>query len=384
MGTPNVMKAAEGFDIYPDGLMVQDWPWTTQSAGTNTPQIVSGAGVFGGKSLAFNRGTAFSQGIAYRFPSTAQWMRNSASPSGKAVFGFNTWFRQDTLPANTTVNSIITWGASANLGVVLPLLGISNTVANGLQLAFPSTVASIATSPYQMAISLNVWYWLSLRFIVYPNAQCFASYTVNGIPIQENVPITFASDPMSTNVVNQIYFNGGTPSGNYSLDDMVIQASSGADADWPAGSTSGTPNNPTMASITNLTPRRIYPIPVTANGSVNQWTPDDPLLQNWQAATQTGHSVEALDADQTDLYKGTVGASDNITDCIGIVARASTNKYLNVEPATKDNAGATQVNNPGVVSKGTAKFLTVMEQTQANQVWTKALIEGAEFGQHSL
>lgn len=384
MGTPNVMKAAEGFDIYPDGLLVQDWPWTVLPAGTNTPQIVAGAGVFGGKSLAFNRGTTFGEACRYRFPSTAQWMRNSASASGKAVFGFNAWFRQETLPTNTTVNALASWGTTANSAQLLPLLGISNTVANGLQLAFPSTVAAIGTSPYQMAVSLNVWYWLSLRFIVYPNAQCFASYTVNGIPIQENVPITFGSDPVSTNVVNQIVFNGGGVAGTYSLDDMVIQESSGADTDWPAGFTTGTPNSPTMTSITNLSPRRIYPIPVTGNGSVNQWTPDDELLQNWQAATQTGHSVEALDADLTDLYKATVGAGDTITDCIGVIARASTNKYLNVEPSTKDTSAGPQVNNPGVVSKGTAKFVAVMEQTQADQPWTEALIEGAEFGQHSL
>lgn len=383
MGTPNVMKAAEGYDIYPDGVMVTDWPWTAVGT-TTTPQIVSGAGVFGGKALSFNRGAAFTEGLRLRFPSTGMWIRNNATPAGKSVFGFNTWFRQDTLPTNTVVNPLMYWGTSASAGQALPLLGISNTVANGLQLAFPSTVANITTSPYQMAISLNVWYWLSLRFVVYPNAQCFASYTVNGIPIQENVPITFASDPMSTNVINQIVFNGGGVAGFYSLDDTVIQASSGADADWPAGFTSGAPNNPTINSITNLSPRRIYPIPITANGSASQWTPDDPLLQNWEAATQQGHSVEALDADLTDLYKATVNSGDVITDCIGIVARASTNKYLNVEPATKDSSTDPQVNNPGVVSKGTAKFVSVMEQTQGNQPWTTALIQGAEFGQHSL
>ncbi len=383
MGTPNVMKAAEGFDIYPDGLIVQDWPWSVLPAGTNTPQIVSGAGVFGGKSLAFNRGTTLGEACRYRFPSTAQWMRNSAAATGKAVFGFNVWFRQDTLPTNTAVNTLLSWATTASTQSI-PFLGISNTVAGGLQLAFPSAVGNVTTSPYQMAISLNVWYWLSLRFIVFPNAQCFASYTVNGIPIQDNVPLTFTSDPLSANVANQILFSGGGVAGTYSLDDMVIQSSSGADADWPAGFTEGVPNSPNMTSISNLTPRRIYPIPITANGSSTQWTPDDELLQNWQAATQEGHSVEALDADLTDLYKATANPGDNITDCIGVVARASTNKYLNVEPAMKDTAASAQVNNPGVVSKGTARFISLMERTQGDQQWTKALIEGAEFGQHSL
>lgn len=384
MSTPNVLKAGEGFDIYADGVMAQDWPWTVSGGGLTTPQIVSGAGPFSTKALSYNRGTTYGEALRYRFPSTGMWNRNNATTAGKSVFGANFWYRCEAAPTTTTTTPIAAWGTTAASAQTIPLLGISKTVAGGTQLAFPSTVASIATSPYLFPINVNVWYWLSIRFIVYPNAQCFASYTVSGVPLQENVPITFGSDPMGTNLCNQIVTYGGGVLGTWSMDDMIIQASSGADADWPAGFTTSVPNNPVMSNIVNITPRRIYSIPITANGSSSQWTPDDSGLQNWQAATQTGHNVEALDADLTDLYKGTVNSGDTITDCIGVVARASTNKYLNVEPSTKDTSASAQVNNPGVVSKGTSRFISLMEQTQGNQPWTQALIEGAEFGQHSL
>lgn len=384
MSTPNVLKASEGFDIYPDGVMIQDWPWTVSGGGATTPTVASGAGVFGGKALSFNRGTTYAEALRYRFPSTGMLIRNNATNAGKSVWGYNIWYRCDTIPTNTVVNTITSLGTSANAAQLMPILGLSNTVANGLQLAFPSTVANLTTSPYQMAIQTGVWYWISIRFVVFPNAQLFASYTVNGIPIQDNVPITFGSDPFSTNIVDQIVMFGGGVLGTYSEDDFVMQTSSGADADWPPGNTAGTANNPTINSVTNLTPRRIYAIPITANGSITEWTPSDPLLENWEAATQTGESVEALDADQTDLYKGTVPGGATITDCIGVVARASTNKYLSVQPSMKETAAGAVVNNPGVVSKGTARFISVQEQTPSNTVWTPTLINDAEFGQTSL
>lgn len=384
MSTPNVLKAAEGLDIYPDGVIAQDWPWTVSGGGLTTPQIVSGAGPFGTKVLSFNRGTTYAEGLRYRFPSTGMWTRNNATTAGKSVFGFNMWYRCDTVPTTTTTTPIVAWGTTAASAQTIPLLGISQTSGGGTQLAFPSTVASIATSPYLFPINTGVWYWVSIRFIVYPNAQCFASYTVSGVPLQDNVPITFGSDPMGTNICNQIVGYGGGVLGTWSMDDMLIQASSGADADWPPGFTTGVPNNPVMASITNITPRQISLGTISGDGSFSQWTPDTIGLPNWQAATQPGHNVEALDANLTDTYKATVSSSVTLTDCIGVVVRATTNKYLNVEPATKDSSASAQVNNPGVVSKGTSRFISLMERNQADQVWTKTTIEAAEFGQHSI
>ena len=383
MATPNFIAAAEGFDIYTDGVIAQDWPWFTGTA-ANTGQITSGTGTFTGKSLTMNRGaTALTLGQTYQFPNGGTFQRNNTATNGKSLYGINFWIRIDAVQATLAGSNLLYLTSSANTAQVLPLLGILNNTTNGLNLLFPSTVASIATTPYMMAIQTGVWYWISIRFAVYPNAQLRATYVVNGIPIQENVALAFATDPISTNVCNRLAFMGGTTNVTYSMDDLVIQAVNGSMSTWPSGFTTGTPNDPAINDLPLLSPRRIYAIPANANGSVTEWTPTNGL-PNWQAATQAGESVEALDAELTDLYKFDVPPTATLTDVVGVVARASTNKYLSVTPTMKQTAASAQVDSPGVVTKNTSRFISVQEQTPDNQAWTTALIEGAEFGQKSL
>jgi hypothetical protein len=382
------MAAAEGFDKYSTGIVGANFPWFP-GVTANTAQITAGTGAFPtgtpNNALSMNRGaTALTQGLTYQFPSNATFQRNNTATNGKALFAFNSWVRVDSAATTIAASNLLTLTTSTNTALAVPLLGISNDTTNGLNLLMPSTVAGISTSPYRIAIATAVYHWMTVKFAVYPNAQMKASYYIDTIPIQENVSITFGSDPLSTNIMNRLGIWSGTTACSWSLDDMVIQCVDGSDPTWPSGFTGGVPNDPNLTDLPTLTPRRIPKLTATADGSLTQWTSDDGTTPNWEAATTSGHFVQAADSGLTDLYKFEVPAGIVVSDCTGIIVSANTNKYLSVEPATKDNSGASLVNNPGLVSKGVSSFQTVLEQTQANQTWTTALIEGAEFGQTSL
>ncbi len=384
MATPNILKAAEGFDIYQTGPLVTNYPWKVITS-ANVPQIATGAGVFGGSALVFNQGSANGQAIAYQFPSSGQFMRNSAANTGVFMYGVNLWFQCTVAPTTTTALPIVQWSTMSATTSVIPAIGIMNPTSGGLQLALASTVAGIATSPYTVPISTGTWYWISAVFVGYPNAQLYASYTVNSVPVQQNISLTFGSDPLSTNICNSlVFYGGGTSLGQYKIDDLVIQASSGADTDWPPGNGgTSTPTVPNIANFPIISPRQIFAVPYTANGSITQWSTSDGVTPNYEAVQTSGEYVQATASGQTDLYKISAD-SIPLTDCIGIVQRANSNKYLSIGPSMKTTSGSSVIQNPGVVAKGVSSFITVQEQNVGNATWDAAGLDAAEFGQTAL
>jgi hypothetical protein len=390
MATPNIIKNGVGFDTigYPSGTLATNWPWRIITS-ASAPSIVTGAGAFSGNALAFNAGSTPAQAAAYFFPSTGQFMRNSTANTGVYMYGMNFWLNCTVAPTSTTALPLVQWSTQASLTSVIPCLGIMNPTSGGLQIAFPSTVASIATSPYTLPISTGTYYWVSCAFVGYPNGQLFATYTVNGITLQSNVAITYGSDPISTNICNAaVFYGGGTTMGQYEIDDLVIQASSGADSDWiPGGGGTSTPTSPTMAQFPIMSPRRIYNLPLTSNGSVTQFTTmDGGTTPNWQAASEGGSAyTQATATGQTDLYKTSAASGiSNLTNVIGLVVSSNTNRYLSVEPTERDSSTGTIVQNPGIVSKGVSSFISVQEQNQSGAVWSATTIGNAEFGATSI
>lgn len=373
--------AQEGFDIYDDGPIKTEYPW--RRGGTNNiPTITSGMGAFEStKGLTFNTGTGHTVGAYYTIPNLGTYGgTNGSAASDKHLFGLNFWIR-----INSVLPSLSNTAILGRNNTRFQYLGISNNASEGLSLLFPTTMnttSGVTSAPLKMSIELNQYYWVSLRFS-FNNGEFRGSYAVNGIVVFDDVVIT----PNSSNyaVTQELCMYGNNAQFNYSLDDLVIQSSNGSLMDWPAGFIAGVPNKAQLSDLNLVSPRRIFLANAISNGSVNEWESSNPELQNFEAVTSEDAFVEALNSDQTDLYKFQVDNNGvTVNDVLAVTARFNSNKYRNVEPSVRGSVESPIIHNPGVSTKGAKLNISVQETAPDGTKWTVEKIEQTEFGQHSL
>lgn len=383
MAAPNHIVAFEGLNGYQDGTVIADYPWYPNGTSLTIGRIASDLGAFpSGKGLCMDQGTNWNLSHTYHFPNGGTFVRNNTNADGKGLFGFNGWVRILSAASAISPTNLITFTTNSSPTQAMPIVGLSNTSGDGLNLLFP-TSTSISSNPHRLPIQIGVYYWLSVRFALYPNSQLRASYFINDIPIQENVVCSFTADPIGTTTCNRVGFFGGNNICSYVVDDFVIQATNGGLPSWPAGFVGVTPNNPTVDHLPRITARRINDVQIVSNGSVNEWTPSDPLLQNWEAAASKTEHVESTAAGQIDLYKFNVPTGPTTEDILAIKVKTKTDKYFSVEPVMKEAAGTAA--KTGIVEKGPSAISMILEQPPSGNVaWTPGSINSSEFGNKSL
>lgn len=371
----NYTIAAEGFDIYPTGNIVANYPWFVPNA-AYVGQISSGTGSFSGNSARFNQAstTTVTVGTEYEFLSQAQQRLTLVTPGSLAIVSFNGWVRVDTAPANGTFN-LLSLGTSANSTQHIMLMGLSSSTAAGNNLMFARNIITPTTNPYLFSITLGQYYWVQVTLAWLGTGEMYATYSIDGGALATDARLTWTSDAFSSGyIINRLKFWAST-SFSWQLDDMVLQTVSNADSNWPIGLTA-----PRPSSITSLGPRRIYTASAISNGSTNQWTPS--AGANYQAATDpTGATFVTANAfNQVDLYKWSLG-TDSPFDISSVVYRGSSVKYRNIKTAFKTPSNPVVVPG-GIVAAGANKYVGVIE-TDGTSAWTKTSIEAAEFGQSS-
>ncbi len=281
---------------------------------------------------------------------------------------------------NTGSGTLLGLGTAGVPGSVYPLLNISNTTAGGVNLQFVTNINSPTSAPYNFNIQLNTYYWVQLQFAYHsPSSTATAAvlqatYTINGTTLQTDIPVTWSADVFSgTQVANRLKFYCSNFI-QYFVDDLMIQAASGADANWPLAA--GT--YPTPETAPAISARRLYALTATANGSLTQMTPSG-SEPNWQSATDpTGANyVTATATGQTDTYKWTAPA---MSDIRAVTIRGNSNRYQNLNGTfkTSSTSGVTQM----TTSNGPSRYIGVAE-TDGTNPWTTASINAAEFGQTS-
>jgi hypothetical protein len=376
--TPQYIRAAEGYDIYPSGTLAANHPWYILNSSL-AGQINLGAGAFGSAALTFPTSTAGStltSGFEYQFPSTMQMIRGNTGSGGKGAFAFNFWLNVGTM--NPGSGPLLALGTAGVPGSFYPLLYISNTASGGTNLQFLSSVTNPTNAPYNFNIQLNTYYWIQLQFAYYSpdataaNSVLQATYSINGTVLQQDIQVSWTSDVFALNQpANRLKFYASNFI-SYFLDDLVIQNVSNADSDWPLSGTT----NPTPELLPTMTARRIYAIPATANGSTIEWTPsgNEP---NWKSATdQTGANYVIADqSGQTDTYKWNAPAANDIR---AVTIRGNSGRYQNVVGSFKTGSAAPIVNM--TTSSGPSRYISISENDGTNP-WTTATINAAEFGQ---
>jgi hypothetical protein len=362
---PQFLAAAEGFDKYTTGALGSNWPWaTTNTAYQGT--VTASAGAFTGNALAFPTAAANTSGMTYQFPSTMQFMRSLAAVGGSGAFGVSGWVSLGASAAQGT-NTLLGLG-SANAGAaVFALLGQTYSSGGGLALVFPSTTVNLTTAPYSFAVTPNTYYWVGLYFAYKPTGALTATYCVNGVPIFTDVTVAFASDIFTAgNIANQLKLYAG-PVGTWTLDDLIVQNVSSADALWPGTATPET--------IPQFSPRHITMATITGNGTLNQWVASG-SEPNYQSVTDpTGaNSVTANAVSLTDRYKWSTSA----VDIKGVVYRGASTRYANISPVQLVGSTQTVMN----TNTGASEYIGVSENDGTN-LWTAASIAAGEFGQTS-
>lgn len=380
MAVPQFIAAVEGFDIYGSGTLAANYPWFATNAALQG-QINASAGAFAGGALTFptsGAGATLASGFEYQFPSTLSMIRGNTASGGKGVFAVSGWLNINTM--NVGSGTLLGLGVAGVPGVVYPLLNISNTTAGGANLQFVTNINSPTSAPYNFNIQLNTYYWIQLQFAYYsPSATASAavltaSYTINGTAVQTDIPVTWAADQFTTGqLANRLKFYCSNFI-SYFWDDLVVQAVSNADANWPLAA--GV--NPTPESIPAMPARRVFLGTANANGSLTQMTPSG-AEPNWQSATDpTGTNfVTATATGQTDTYKFSAPA---IADIRGAVLKGSSNRFSNLTGSFKTSAGSALVQ--ASTSFGPSRYISIAETDGAN-AWTSASIVAGEFGQTS-
>jgi hypothetical protein len=381
MAVPQFIAAQEGFDIYGSGNIPANYPWFVTDA-TKQGQINASAGAFGGCALTFpssGAGSSLASGFEYQFPSTMSMIRGNTANGGKGAFAINGWLNISTMSAGS--GTLLSLGTAGVPGSFYPLLNISNTSAGGTNLQFITNINSPTSAPYNFNIQLNTYYWVQMQFAYYsPSstasaAVLTASYTINGAPLLTDTVLTWSADAFSgSQLANRLKFYASNFI-SYLWDDIVIQAVSNNDTNWPLGA--GV--NPTPETVPAISARRIYALTATGNGSLTQMAVSggEP---NWQAATDpTGSTnyVTATDVGQTDLYKWNAPA---MSDIRAVSIRGNSNRYQNLNGSFKTSAGGTLTQMP--TNNGASRYIGIAE-TDGTNAWTTASINAAEFGQTS-
>jgi hypothetical protein len=367
--TPEFVAHAEGLDIYSVGAIGNAFPWFETNS-TYQGQIVAGAGAFGGNALSFAASGANASGQELQFPSTMQLMRSLATAGGSGAFGVSAWIEIGNPVVTGNIDTLLALGTSQASGEVFPILGLTNSGTAGLNLVLPSTMASLSTSPHLLALTPNNYLWVGIYFSYKPTGVLTATLCLAGSAIFEDVTVTFATDVFTAGqIVNRLKFYSATTA-SWTIDDIIIQAVSSADAIWPA------PTTLAPELIPQFSPREISLATATGNGPVDQMTPSG-SESNYQSATDpTGaNSVIATAINQTDLYT----FSTQATDIKGVVYRGASPKYNNLSAV--QYVGSTQTT-MGVTSSGPNEFIGVSENDGTNP-WTAASFAAAAFGQTS-
>jgi hypothetical protein len=380
MAVAQFIAAQEGFDIYGSGNIVANYPWFVTDT-TKQGQINASAGAFGTGALTFpttGAGSTLSAGFEYQFPSTMSMIRGNTAAGGKGAFAINGWLNINTMSIGS--GTLLGLGTAGIPGAFYPLLNISNSSSAGVNLQFITNINSPTSAPYNFNIQLNTYYWIQMQFSYYsPSSTASASvlqatYTINGTTVQMDIPVTWSADSFSgAQIANRLKFHCSNFI-SYFWDDIVIQAVSNADANWPLGA--GV--NPTPEVLPAITPRRIYALAATANGSVIQMTPSG-VQPNWQSATDaTGANfVTATAVGQTDTYKWNAPA---MSDIRAVSIRGTSNRYQNLNASFKTSSGGTLTQM--TTSNGPSRYIGITE-TDGTNSWTTASINAAEFGQTS-
>lgn len=377
-----LLAGAEGFDIYPAGSLANaGYPWTVLNAGL-PPSINTTAGNYGGGALYLpcsSFGSAvFTPGAAYSFLSSMQPLRGNVAGNGSGAFALNMWLNVTSM--NTGSGTLLGLGSSQSPGVVYPLLNISQSATSGLSLQFVRNVNSPTSTPFNYAIALNTYYWLSISFAFYSptstpsSALMYTSVWVNNQQVLVDAPVVWSSDLFAAGMVaNQLVFHGSNLLG-YFVDDLVMQATSGQDTAWPLA-----PGQfPTPETIPNMTARHIQLVPVTGNGSLTQMTPSG-AQPNWQSATDpTGANyVTANNSGLTDLYKLNAPA---MSDVRAMQIRGASNRYQNVQGAYSMVQAGSAFSTMPVTSSNPSEFISWSEQDNNGNAWTPATINAGQFG----
>jgi hypothetical protein len=380
MAVPQFIAAQEGFDIYPNGAIAANYPWFVTNA-AQQGQINATAGAFGGCALTFptsGAGSTLVSGFEYQFPSTMSMIRGNTSAAGKGSFALSGWLNINTMSAGS--GTLLGLGTAGVPGSFYPLLNISNSTAGGTNLQFITNINSPTSSPYNFNIQLNTYYWVQLQFSYYSatstasSAVLQATYTINGAAVQTDIPVTWTADVFSgAQIANRLKFYASNFL-SYFWDDLMIQAVSGADTNWPLGA--GV--NPTPETVPSISARRIYTLTATGNGSLTQMTPSG-AEPNWQSATDTtgANYVTATAVGQTDTYKWNAPA---MSDVRAVSIRGSSNRYQNLNGSFKTSAGGTLTQM--ATNNGASRYIGIAE-TDGTNAWTAASINAAEFGQTS-
>lgn len=372
------LVAAEGFDIYTSGTIAANYPWYV----TNTSlagQINASGGAFGGGALTFpatGSPSTSTSGFEYQFPSTLQQVQGGTVATGNSgVFSFSGWINVTSMTANTA-GTLFGIGSSTGGSAVQPLLNISNANSSGLNLQFVTNANNSTSVPYNYNIQFNTYYWIQIQIAWYATSATVsvmrASFSVNGAQVQTDIPMTWNSNNFAAGqILNRVKFYASNFV-TYFIDDMVIQAVSGADSRWPLAA--GT--NPTPELIPAMPPRRIYAVPATGAGSSTQWTPSG-SEPNWQSATDaTGTNfVTAQASGLLDTYKWNCPA---VTDVRAVVLRGSSNRYQNVNGAFKTNSTSSVTTIP--TNSNASRHISVSETIDGTNAWTQTSINAAEFG----
>jgi hypothetical protein len=375
----NFVAAVEGFDIYPNGTLPANYPWFITDS-TKAAQINLTAGAFGGAALTFpttGAGSTLSSGTEYQFPSTMRMIRGTTN-GNMGVFSVNMWLNINTM--TTGSGTLLSMGTAGIPGSIMPLLNVSQSSSAGVNLQFVTNVNSPTSSPFNFNVQLNTYYWIQLQYAYYSTGAAattgvlLGSFSVNGTSFLTDQPITWSADVFAAGqVMNRMKF-GASNFISYFIDDMVIQAVSNSDANWPLGA--GV--NPTPESIPAMSARRVFVGTATANGSLTQLTPSG-SEPNWQSATDpTGDNfVTATAAGQTDTYKWTAPA---LSDVRAVVVKGNSNRYSNLQGSFKTSSGGSLVQMN--TNFGPSRYVSISENDGAN-AWTQTSIEAGEFGETS-
>jgi hypothetical protein len=380
MAVAQFIAAQEGFDIYTSGNIPANYPWFVTDS-TKQGQINASAGAFGGGALTFpttGAGSSLASGFEYQFPSTMSMIRGNTANGGKGAFAINGWLNINTMSVGS--GTLLALGTAGVPGSFYPLLNISNSSTGGINLQFITNINTPTSAPYNFNIQLNTYYWIQLQFSYYsPSSTASAAvlqatYTINGTAVQMDIPVTWSADSFSgAQIANRLKFYCSNFI-SYFWDDLVIQAVSNADTNWPLGA--GV--NPTPEALPSITPRRIYAIAATANGSLVQMTPSG-AQPNWQSATDTtgANYVTATAIGQTDTYKWNAPA---MSDIRAVSIRGNSNRYQNLNGSFKTSSGGTLTQM--TTNNGPSRYIGIAE-TDGTSAWTTASINAAEFGQTS-
>ena len=392
MAIVNYIKDTFGMEADPVGILAQNYPNYIPNP-ANAPQITAGTGKFSGQGLSCNRAASatFAVGSQREFQSTGLITNTvtagAANNAQKSLFAWSGWIRLDTVVASLAASPIISLavGELANT-TNLPLMGVLNNTTNGLNLVFPTNYSSFATAPVLVAVQTGLYYFVVIRVSGAVAANTLqTSVTVSGATIRDNLATTYSSNLFTTNVVNRWQTHTSTAV-TYTLDDCSAQEVDGSNTIWPSGFTTGEANLPALGSNTMplMAPVRSYPRPLSANGSINQWTSSASGTPNYIAVSNGTDFVQATDSGQTDLYLFNPTVTPAMTGIRAVQITETSDKFLSVKPVLKYTAGDATTTDFDVVAKNTRRIIAVKEQGAGNTAFTPATLGTLETGNTSL